>query len=285
MQLSTDNLVLKPDAAIDLQVHTHFSDGTWQPEALIEYLKQETFELAAITDHDRVDTLKSLQELAIKNGFHLLVAVEMTCRWQDQMTDVLCYGFDPENNHLAVLADDVGKRQRENSQQIFDILRKKGFEFEPDEVNTVLNKPSSAHLQAVFDLVNAAKAKPEDVPTGKIMLEAGFEWATHDIAVVVDAVHKSDGVCLIAHPGRSDGFICYDSELLDQLRQTVPIDGIEVHYPIHTPEQTAMFLAYAEKHDLLMSSGSDSHNSDKKPIKYPASYSQKLLERVGIQIQ
>ena len=42
--------------------------------------------------------------------------------------------------------------------------------------------------------------------------------------------------------------------------------------------------AYAEKHNLLTSSGSDSHGPGKKPIKYRAELSRALLERLGIRI-
>jgi 3',5'-nucleoside bisphosphate phosphatase len=72
---------------------------------------------------------------------------------------------------------------------------------------------------------------------------------------------------------------------LDELRQEVPIDGLEVYYPAHTPEQIAMYLEYAHKHRLLTSSGSDSHGPDHKPIKYRAELSRSLLERVGVQIE
>jgi predicted metal-dependent phosphoesterase TrpH len=73
--------------------------------------------------------------------------------------------------------------------------------------------------------------------------------------------------------------------LLDELRRQVPIDGFEVYYPAHTPEQISMYLQYAQKHHLLTSSGSDSHGPDKTPIKYRAELSRNLLERVGIQIK
>ena len=77
----------------------------------------------------------------------------------------------------------------------------------------------------------------------------------------------------------------YDVLLLDQLRQEVPIDGLEVYYPVHTPAQTAMYREYAQRHHLLTSAGSDSHGPDKPPIKYRAELSRGLLERVGIQIE
>jgi hypothetical protein len=41
MKSSTAQLVLAPDAAIDLQVHTHYSDGVWTPEQLMDHLVGE----------------------------------------------------------------------------------------------------------------------------------------------------------------------------------------------------------------------------------------------------
>jgi hypothetical protein len=72
--------------------------------------------------------------------------------------------------------------------------------------------------------------------------------------------------------------------MLDKLRQDIPIDGLEVYQPKNSPEQTAIYLEYARKHQLLISSGSDSHRPEKPPIKYRAELSRSLLERVGIQI-
>ena len=77
----------------------------------------------------------------------------------------------------------------------------------------------------------------------------------------------------------------YDVQLLDKLRQEVPIDGLEVYHPKHTPAQTEMYREYSQRHQLLISAGSDSHGPDKPPIKYKAESCQGLLEQVGIQIE
>jgi len=92
-------------------------------------------------------------------------------------------------------------------------------------------------------------------------------------------------VCLIAHPGHKDGFVTYDVQMLDKLRQEIPIDGLEVYHPRHTPEQAIMYLEYAQQHHLLVSAGSDSHKPEKPPIKYKAELCAGLLERLNIIIE
>lgn len=287
MKLSTNGLVLASDAVVDLHTHTIYSDGTWLPDQLIAYAASEQFGLIAISDHDRVNTLVSLQQLALEKQFPVLVAVEMSASWKGEPVDVLCYGFDPENNALDDLAQDVARRQRENTLEVYENLRRKGYAFSeaelPDEIAAILDMPSSGHPFALVALLTK-HGYGGTVSPGKILKEAGCDYATTGIASVVDAAHKSGAAALIAHPGRGGGFLCFDAALLDELRREVPIDGLEVYYPAHTPEQIEMYQAYAQKHGLLMSSGSDSHGPDRKPIPYQAQLNRSLLERIGVQV-
>jgi predicted metal-dependent phosphoesterase TrpH len=277
--------VLAPDAAIDLQLHTTFSDGTWTPEHLIDYLVREQFGLVAITDHDRVDTAAMLQLLAAEKQLPLLAAVEMSTSWSGELTDVLCYGFDLEKNELQEPARDIVRRQRENTRQVCENLCKIGISFpNVHELDGLLAKPSAQQPHELVALLQKLGYGTGEPSAGTLITDAGFLWVTTDIATVVDAAHRSGAACLIAHPGRGEGYTCYDAQLLDELRRDVPIDGLEVYYPAHTQEQTAMYRDYATTHRLLTSSGSDSHGPEKKPIKYRAELSRGLLERLGIQI-
>lgn len=286
MKPLTSSLVLAADAPIDFQMHTIFSDGTWTPEQLIDYLVSEGFGLAAITDHDRVDTIATLQHLAAEKQFPLLTAVEMSTEWRGEPTDVLCFGFDPEENALRDLTQAIERRQRENTREVCENLRKAGVSF-PDEqeVDALLTKPSAQQPHELIALLRRLGYGTGDRSVGKMITDAGFFWATIDLAEVCDAAHRSGAVCLIAHPGRGDGYTRYNVPLLDELRRQIPIDGFEVYYPAHTPEQVAMYLEYAQTHHLLTSSGSDSHGPEKKPIKYRAELSRSLLERLGIQLR
>jgi 3',5'-nucleoside bisphosphate phosphatase len=282
----TQRLVLNPDAAIDLQLHTVNSDGKWTPEALIDHLVQEQFALVAITDHDRVDTVAEVQRLGAQKGLPILSAVEMTTIWHEEMTDILCYGFDPDHNELNDLAQDVAHRQSQNTQVIYQILiQLRCLSPHPKELALILKKPSSQQPHELAAFLKRYVSVPRSFSLQEIIKETATTFIGSDPAQVVEAAHRSGAVCILAHPGRDDGFVPFDIPRLDRFRQEVPIDGIEVYYPLHTPEQTAMYLDYAIRHNLLMSSGSDSHKPEKPPIKYRAELSRALLERLAIQFQ
>jgi 3',5'-nucleoside bisphosphate phosphatase len=203
----TSPLVLAPNAAIDLQLHTTYSDGTWTPSQLIDHLVCERFGLVAITDHDRVDTVAELQQLAAEKQLPVLAAVEMSTSWKSELTDVLCYGFDPAQNELHSLAQDVERRQRENTREVYENLRRKGISFPyPQELGALLEKPSAQQPHELGALLQKhGYGAGEATSLGEMITDAGFFWATNDLAAVVDAAHRSGAVCLIAHPGRGGG--------------------------------------------------------------------------------
>ncbi len=281
------HLILSPDAAIDLHMHTTYSDGRWSDEQLVDYLAREGFALVAVTDHNRVDMVTHIQALGAERNLPVLAAVEMSTTWRGRMGDLLCYGFDPAHNELAPLAEWIVSHQLENTNAVYEMLLRQGYAFpRQDEVLA----ENGGKLRLPMDNITLLRAHgyaPDFASALRMITEAGFRSIEVDMAEAVEATHNSGGVCLIAHPGRRDlGFTFYTPQLLDQVRAEIPLDGIEVYHPSHTPELVGTYLAYAREHKLLQSTGSDSHGYPSRlPIKYRAEISRELLTRVGIDVR
>jgi predicted metal-dependent phosphoesterase TrpH len=281
------NVTLAADAAIDLHMHTTYSDGLWPAQKLIDYLVAEKYDLVAVTDHDRVDKVNEIQTLAAEQQLPILSGVEMSTEWNGMMGDLLCYGFDPEQNELASIAGELVRLRIENTYEIYDNLIRKGYEFPRlEEIFAESNGKLTYPSQNVTLLRKHGYASDWSSAM-RIVVEAGYRHIRVDMAKTVEALHRSGGVGLIAHPGRREyHFTFYHPELLDRLRCDVPIDGIEVYHPSHSQESVVAYLEYVNKHDLLMSTGSDSHSKpDRMPMKYRAELSRRLLERVGVSIK
>src|SRR5579871_1641003 len=122
-------ITLASDAAIDLHMHTTYSDGHWQPEELFRYLAEHHFSLVAVTDHDRIDRIEEMQALGRQVGIPVLPGVEVTTQWEGQMGHVLCYGIDPANAVFSGLLQKTVSRQLENTCAVYEELRQRGYEF------------------------------------------------------------------------------------------------------------------------------------------------------------
>lgn len=277
------DITIPSSGFVDLQLHTHLSDGEWMPEAIIDHLLQEGFATAAITDHDRLDSVATVQRVARDRNFPLLVAAEMTTRWREHVIDILCFGFEGDASHLEKLCTAVRQAQTDTSRQVCEYLARGGYipNDNPSEITSILTSTTAKQPQLLVDLYLKHNPDTEDFSPLK---QGGYKLCTNPTGAVVEAVHHSGGVALIAHPGRTDGFATFDSDLLDQFSADISIDGIEVFYPRHTPEQTHLYHAYASEHGWLISAGSDSHTPDKPPIKYRADRCTALLERLEISV-
>jgi predicted metal-dependent phosphoesterase TrpH len=281
---------ISSDTPIDLQLHTTYSDGRWSAEQLFDYLAQEGFGLVAVTDHDRVDTVASIQHLGAQKHVPVLAAVEISAQWHGKMADVLCFGFDPHDKALRAIADHVRQRQKDNAEEVYEELLRRGYQFPHRKAHLAA---TAGELRVAGDcgtlLIKHGYIK-DWLSALELVTDAGYREMKADMVETVEAVHRSGGVALIAHPGRGklepEEFTFYTPDLLDQVRAEMPLDGIEVYYPTHSPELVATYLAYVQQHDLLMSAGSDSHGPPgRMPIKYRAELCRRLLERVGIQVQ
>lgn len=282
----TAKLTLKPDDAVDLHMHTTYSDGRWPAQQLIDYLATEGFDLVAVTDHDRVDKVAEIQALGAQKGLTVLPGVEMSTQWRGGTTHVLCYGFDPANNELSALTEKVLHLQLENTYAVNAELHRRGYDFPRQQEILALHggqlyRPSDNAL-----LLREHGYAPDRSTSMRIIYEAGYRSIRADIAEAIDVAHHSGAVCLIAHPGRSDsGFTFYDPDLLAQLYAEVPFDGVEVYHPYHSKENVQKYLEFVQEHNLLLSTGSDSHGvPNRMPIKHHAEVSRLLLERLGMTV-
>ncbi len=210
----------------------------------------------------------------------------MSTEWHGKMGHVLCYGFDPERNYLHEITEMVVGRQLDNTFEVYEELRRRGYDF-PRQHEVLADNGGKLRRPADNGRLLREHGYAPDWQTAlRIIREAGHRSIMADMASTVDAAHRSGAICLIAHPGRKEhGFTFYDLTLLDEVRAEVPLDGIEVYHPYNSPEMVEAYREYVRKHNLLLSTGSDSHCiPGRMPIKHRAEISRELLERVGITV-
>jgi predicted metal-dependent phosphoesterase TrpH len=279
-------LTIHPDDPIDLQMHTTYSDGQWTPEHLFDHLAAAGFRVVAVTDHDRVDGIPVMVAAGTARGIHVIPAVEVTTAWDGRPVDVLCFAEAFAENALAELVRSTERDQLENTRDVHRELARRGYAF-PRQAE-VLRAQGGEPMRPIDNatLLHAHGHTPTLTAALDVIRAAGFRSIAADLGAAVAAAHASGAVALIAHPGRREaGFTLFDLPLLDALRAQVPLDGIEVRYPLHTPQQVDAYDRYARAHGWLQSAGSDSHGPHQRlPIPYPARVARELLARCGVEV-
>jgi predicted metal-dependent phosphoesterase TrpH len=277
---------LRADDPIDLQLHTIYSDGHWQPEQLFSYLHGEGFRAVSITDHDTLDHVAKLGALGAAQGLIVIPGIEVTTAWRGLSAHLLCYAPRFEGKALAVLVRRTEREQLANTQVVYDELRQRGYTFQRQ--SDVLRQQGGRVRRPVDNAwLLEAHGYVETRAEGLAMIrDAGYRQILAPLEEAIASAHASGAVAVLAHPGRGGGEISrFDPPLLEELIQAVPLDGIEVWYPLHTEVQVAAYAAFAHEHHLLTSAGSDSHGPEQRPpVKYPAAQCAGLLERVGVTV-
>ena len=100
-----DMITVPATAAIDLHLHTIYSDGHWTPQELFAYLATQQFRVVSITDHDTVTHCDQLRLLGQAHNVTVLSGVEVTSRWRGMIAHVLCYAEQFTGTALATLVD------------------------------------------------------------------------------------------------------------------------------------------------------------------------------------
>ncbi|MGO8951660.1 MAG: PHP domain-containing protein [Ktedonobacterales bacterium] len=278
------------DASVDLQLHTVYSDGQWLPGQLFEYLAAERFSVISITDHDTVAHLDELSLLGESRGITVLPGVEVTSRWRGMIAHVLCYavGSHFTGEALEKLVDETREQQLENTWAVYVKLEEQGYAF--PRRGEVLSADRGGLVRPIDNarlLLHHGYASDVAQALG-LIAGAGYVIVASPIEASVEAAHACGAVALLAHPGRGgDGgeIPQYPPEMVAEMLGDAPLDGIEVYYPTHSPQQTEAYHQLATEHGLLVSAGSDSHGPEQRlPVHYRVEQCRDLLLRCGIDI-
>lgn len=277
--------------AVDLHLHTRYSDGKWVPRELFSALAQSEQRLVSVVDHDQLAHLPEVMALGDESGIAVVAGTEVTAEWRGLPAHMLCYaplatGF--VGDALARLMAETDARMRANTRQIYAALTACGYSF-PRQAEVLADlggEPIRALDVAALLLAHGYAESPGDAL--RMVTEAGYRQARAPMAEAVAAAHASGALCLIAHPGRGEGEIHrYTPEEIEALLDDgIPLDGVEVYYPSHRPTQVEAYAALAWRRGLLVSAGSDSHGPHQRiPVAYPASLIAPLLERLGVEVR
>ena len=270
---------------IDLHIHSVYSaDGELTPAEILDLCIVEGVDLISVTDHNSVKAVPEALDAAHKNGIQFIAGSEINCQTLNgTVLHMLGYGIDTNVPFFINIEDQVNEREAVANRIRIDVLRKLGIKMDDDRIaeavgdriltceilaEVAMNDSENRNhpLLRPFYPGGARSDQPQvnffwDLCTTGKAADVPVEYLP--VREVVNEIHRSGGIAVLAHPGASIG---QDMELLDEIAQA-GIDGLEVYSSYHDAEMTAYYEEQCARFNLGRTVGSDFHGKMKPRIR------------------
>jgi 3',5'-nucleoside bisphosphate phosphatase len=253
-------------SAIDLHIHTSYSDGRYSPKEILQCAAERDMHTLAFTDHDNANGYRAALLPAQELGIRLIPAVEFTCRWPhcetliaDTDVDILGYFVDVDSPAFRTFEHAALQDTFSRVEERCAILSKAGYPISLDDVFA-----ENPHYAGAIYLLQAIQRKGYATNTKEAwrildISRPHMRLSSFTIYQVIEHIHQASGIAVLAHPTaitrHHPWFQPKDLVMLVEMG----LDGIEVYHPHLSEEARAYFLDIATRLKLVVSGGSDEH--------------------------
>jgi hypothetical protein len=240
---------------VDFHSHTNASDGTLEPDQLVQAMRKRGVGIFSITDHD---TLRAYEGLQV-DGARIVPGIEINTTWRGNDVHVLGYGLPLGPSPLVATLESNRLARVERMRRMVAQLRGAGYDISEENV---LAESGNGHAigrpHVAKALIRAGLVSDVDTAFRKLLGSGGVGYvpSLHITPMqAIEVIGLSGGVAVLAHPGRLK-----DESIIDDLA-AVGLVGLEVFYSTHTASQTTHYRETAARLGLVMTAGSDFHDA------------------------
>lgn len=244
----------------DLHCHTTLSDGSLGIEETIAQAKRMKLDVLAITDHDTLSSSSRAQILAERYNIKIIPAVELSAwdKKRNMKVHILCYAPQKPDRLEGLCIKSCTIRSECAKEMISKVMEK--YPIPQDAVKKYTKGSKSIYKQHIMralvnygyatELYGEVNNRLFKYPDGECLVTREYP----DVNFVLDLIHSSKGVAVMAHP-----YMFGNIDLLKELVEAGKLDGIEINHHSANDEQKKWLSDYAKEHDLLVTGGSDFH--------------------------
>ncbi|MBS3815366.1 MAG: PHP domain-containing protein [Hadesarchaea archaeon] len=242
----------------DLHVHSSASDGELTPRKVVEKSQDAELKAIGIVDHDTIDGLSKAIEAGKELGIEVIPGVEISCELNKKEIHILGYLINWKNKKLIEKLKEFQKARTKRAKKMISKLQDLGMEIDYDEIaekagSGAVGRPHIARVMIEKEYVESM----EEAFNEYIGIECPAYAKKYQLKPKegIELIRSAGGVPILAHPIYGS-----EKELPDLIK--AGIQGIEVYHSQHSEEDVNRLKKVAEKKDLLITGGSDSHGGN-----------------------
>jgi hypothetical protein len=263
---------------VDLHVHTSFSDSVYSPEEVLKRAKEAGLVAVGICDHDSVGGLRDALNFEDRYGVEVIPGVELSTELDNTEIHLLGYYIDWTDAQFQALLKTIQEVRVWRAELMVSKLRDLGINLEFKEVlaesgKGSVGRPHIARLMVKHGYVSEIQeAFDEYLKYGGPAYVGKYEMHPRE---AIAHITKLRGIPVLAHMKFSE---IEESKFKELVK--AGLRGMEVYHAKHSEEESERFLRLAEKYNLLVTGGSDSHGEE-DPIgcvKLPYEFAERLKD-------
>lgn len=242
----------------DLHVHTTASDGLLTPEGVVRLAIRCGLTGLAITDHDTMDGIPLAQAFIARQQakIDLVPGIELNTDSGEDEVHILGYFISDTEGRMAGRLNHIKEQRRVRAERIVARLAQLKLDITMEQVQhlaggQVIGRPHIA--RALCEKGWAASeqdAFDKYLDHGRPAFVRRYKFPPQE---AIKLIKDAGGTSILAHPG-----LIKDRFRIGQLIE-MGIEGLEVYYPEHSPEQVRQLIRLCQDNHLLISGGSDFH--------------------------
>lgn len=258
---------------VDMHTHTNYSDGELSLEELIQLAISKNIKALAITDHNTIAGIKSIDRNAsfiINSGINIISGIELSAKTDQGTMHILGYNIDINNPNLNKKLSTLKDNSINSVLSILEqIKRDYDIVFCYEDIRKLINTNHNLGRIDIAKLcVMYGYASNIKDTFNKYLISAYNK--TRDMnkkmnyQECLELIRNSGGIPVLAHPKSLN---LPEKEFLILLKDMIKygLEGIEVYHSTHTPEEMSYYHQIANQYNLLISGGSDYHGKGIKP--------------------
>lgn len=251
---------------IDLHVHSTESDGTFTPEQIIRFAKENGIDTVALCDHDTTSGLEIFIYYARKIGITAIPGIEISAVFSEGNCHILGLNIPLQYKPLENLLQKYRESRKQRNYLIIDKLCKLGIAISVDELNKQATGISVGRPHIAQLLVEKKAALSIDDAFRKYLIKGALAYVERfrlNAEEIVSVLKQSGATVVLAHPG----MINISEDEMQKFTEALKdrgLDALEIFTPHNTDEKILFLKELADKLDLKYSGGSDFHGT-KKP--------------------
>lgn len=252
---------------IDLHVHSTASDGTLTPAQLVKRAKKNGVSVFALTDHDCLDGIPEVL-FAAGQDLQVIPGIEISLDVPQGTLHMLGYYVDPARGRLAGVIAELKAARATRNVRMLEKLNVLGVKLTWEQVvaESGGGQVGRIHFARALKKHGWVSTIPDAfdryLAKGK---QAYIKKAILSPPEAIALIREAGGVAVIAHPF---SLAMDEGQLRLFIKELVGygLGGIEVYYPLHKPEQLALYAAVADEFGLIKTGGTDFHGQNKPDV-------------------